>query len=233
MPRLVVPMRFLPEVALGEGVELLVVGQDQVGVPADAQPAGVHASALEHVELGDQHVGVDDHPVADHRHDVVVEHARGNELQGEALAVDDDRVAGVVAPLVAHDQVRLLGQEVDETALAFVTPLGTYDDGRRHGASPSWCWSPAASRRAARRWATGGRRAGTSHATPFRDGASDGAPGWLPGGEPRVWRSAAQARDRRASGRRNRSVRGAPTPRRMPASSTSGGERDPVTGIAT
>ena len=43
MPRLVVPSLFLPEPALGERVELLVVRQDQVGVAADEQPAAVDA----------------------------------------------------------------------------------------------------------------------------------------------------------------------------------------------
>ena len=46
------------------------------------------------------------------------------------------RVAGVVAALVADDQLHLLGQEVGELALALVTPLGPDDDGCRHASSP-------------------------------------------------------------------------------------------------
>ena len=45
---------------------------------------------LEHVELGEQHRGVDDDAVADHRDDVRVEHAARHELEREHLAVDDD-----------------------------------------------------------------------------------------------------------------------------------------------
>ena len=37
---------------------------------------------------------------------------------------DEDRVAGVVAALRADDDVRLLGQHVDDLAFAFVAPLG-------------------------------------------------------------------------------------------------------------
>ena len=56
----------------------------------------------------------------------------GHQLEGEALAVDDDGVAGVVAALVADDHVHLLGEEVGELALALVAPLGADHDGGRH-----------------------------------------------------------------------------------------------------
>src|SRR3954469_9701035 len=39
-----------------------------------------------------------------------------------------DGVAGIGAALVAHHQIGTLGQDVDDFALAFVTPLGTDDD---------------------------------------------------------------------------------------------------------
>ena len=92
---------------------------------------------LEHVELGDEHRRVDHHAVADHRGDVRVEHAARHQLQREHLAVDHDAVAGVVAALVAHDQVALLGQVVGEAALALVTPLGADDHRARHAALTS------------------------------------------------------------------------------------------------
>ena len=106
-----------------------------MGVAADlAGGCCRRPSRLEHVELGEQHARIDHDAVADDRRDVVVEDAARDELQGEGLAVDDDRVPGVVAALVADDQVHLLGDEVGELALALVTPLGTDDDGRGHGA---------------------------------------------------------------------------------------------------
>src|SRR5690606_13776592 len=37
-------------------------------------------------------------------------------------------VAGVVAALVAHHRGGLIGQQVDDLALALITPLGTQDD---------------------------------------------------------------------------------------------------------
>ena len=44
-----------------------------------------------------------------------------------------DGVAGVVAALVADDQIGLLAEEVDDLAFAFVAPLGADDHGRGHG----------------------------------------------------------------------------------------------------
>ena len=44
----------------------------------------------------------------------------------------DDRVAGVVAALVAHDHGDLLGEEVGGLALALVAPLEADDHGGRH-----------------------------------------------------------------------------------------------------
>src|SRR5262249_41207209 len=117
----------LPEVALGHAVELLVVRHDQVRVARHAQPSGVEALALEHVELFDEHRGVDDDAVADHGRHVVVEDPARDELEREHVTVDDDGVPGVVPTLVADDQLALLGEVVGEPALALVTPLGADD----------------------------------------------------------------------------------------------------------
>ena len=53
------------------------------------------------------------------------EDAAGNQRQLVGLAAGDDRVAGVAAPLVADDDVVLVGQQVDELALGLVAPLQT------------------------------------------------------------------------------------------------------------
>ena len=133
MPRFVVPSLFLPEVALGDAVELLVVRHDQVRVAGEL--AGVTCRcpcALEHVELVDEHDRVDDDAVADDRRDVRVEDAARHELELEHLAVDHERVPGVVTALVAHDELALLGEVVGELALALVTPLGSDDHRAGH-----------------------------------------------------------------------------------------------------
>ena len=63
------------EVSLGQGVDLLVVGHDQVGPAGDAQARAIDAGRGEFADLRQQDSGVDDHPVADDRDDVVVEDA--------------------------------------------------------------------------------------------------------------------------------------------------------------
>ena len=52
----------------------------------------------------------------------------GNLLQNELPIAHHHGVAGVGAALVAHDDVGLLGEDVDDLALAFVAPLGADDD---------------------------------------------------------------------------------------------------------
>ena len=44
------------------------------------------------------------------------------------LAVDDQRVAGIVAALEARHGSGPLGQQVDNLALAFIAPLGADDN---------------------------------------------------------------------------------------------------------
>src|SRR5271166_1529421 len=67
---------------------------------------------------------------------MVVEDPARYELQRERLAVHDDGVAGIVAALVADDQIHVLGEEVGELALPLVAPLGSDHHGRGHVAPP-------------------------------------------------------------------------------------------------
>ena len=120
---------------LGDGVVGLVPREDQVGAAGDAEPVARDAPGRQRVDLGEQRRQVDDDAVGDHRDDVVVEDPARRELQGVALAADDDGVPGVVPALVAHDVAVLLGEQVDDLGLALVAPLGPDDDGDRHGPS--------------------------------------------------------------------------------------------------
>ena len=67
---------------------------------------------------------------------MVVEDPARDELQGESLAAHDDRVTGVVATLVAHDNAHVFGEEVGELALSLVAPLGSDHHGRGHVTPP-------------------------------------------------------------------------------------------------
>ena len=118
-------------------VELLMQRQDQRDVLGDAQVLRRHRDALllEPVDLVDQRLRIEHDAVADHRQ-LVAHHAGRQQRQLVGGAVDDQRVAGVVPALKAHDDVGLLGQPIDDLALAFVAPLRADHHHIRH-AKPS------------------------------------------------------------------------------------------------
>ena len=98
---------------------------------AHAQPvADVDAALGQPLHLAPQHERVDHHAVAERTDRVLVQHAAGHQVERERLPGVDDRMPGVVATLVANDQVGPLGEQVDQLALALVAPLGT-DEHRR------------------------------------------------------------------------------------------------------
>ena len=51
--------------------------------------------------------------------------AAGNQVQRGFLAVNHERMAGVVSPLITGNDADLVGQQIYDFAFAFVTPLGT------------------------------------------------------------------------------------------------------------
>ena len=121
-------------VGLAQRLELAVQRQDQGGVLGDAQVFGGHRDALlvELRDLVDQRLRVDHHAVADDRQLAPAHDARGQQRQLVGGAVDDQRMAGIVAALEADDDVGLLGQPVDDLALALVAPLGADHHHIRH-----------------------------------------------------------------------------------------------------
>ena len=123
--------RKLAEPPLARLVDREVPRHDQVGVARYVDLVGRVAAALELVELGDQHLRVDDAAVADHARLAADDPAR-QRADLVRLVADDDRVAGVRAALVAADDVGVLGEQVDDLALPLVAPLRPDDDGRRH-----------------------------------------------------------------------------------------------------
>ncbi len=71
----------LAQVALGDPVELDVIGHDEMGVAGNDEPAHVDATCPQPRTLSEQHRRLDHDAVADDGHDVVVEHAARDELQ--------------------------------------------------------------------------------------------------------------------------------------------------------
>ena len=103
-------------------------------LPESADGLGRDAAGLEVVELLDEDSGVDDEAGAEHAL-LAPQDPRGHVLELVRLAVGDDRVARVGAALVAADEVRMLGEQIDDLALALVPPLRADDDCRGHEGS--------------------------------------------------------------------------------------------------
>jgi hypothetical protein len=96
---------------------------------ADLQArANFHAVALEFGDFLLQRRRRQHHAVADQAQRAFAQDARRNQVQDGLLAADDQRVAGVVTALEAHDGADFPGKQIDDLALAFIAPLGTEND---------------------------------------------------------------------------------------------------------
>ena len=93
---------------------------------------GRDATLLQLVDLTDEQARVDDAAGADDADAAGVEDPRRDVVELEGLAVADDRMTGVRPALVPADDVGVLGEQVDDLALAFVTPLRADDHGGGH-----------------------------------------------------------------------------------------------------
>ena len=69
--------------------------------------------------------GVDEHAVAHDADDLGTQDAGGQQIQDKLAARVFDSMAGIVAALIAHNDVVFLAQQVYHAALAFVAPVDT------------------------------------------------------------------------------------------------------------
>jgi hypothetical protein len=108
------------ELLLPPLVERDVVREDHVGQQADLELRVVRKepALLQPVDLREEHLRVDHHAVADDAPLPRMEDARGDEVEDELLALDDEGVPGVVASRRANDRVGEFGIDVDDLALA-------------------------------------------------------------------------------------------------------------------
>jgi hypothetical protein len=122
------PEGALPALLFREGLQGVVVGQDEVNPVRDHQVlADLDPEVLELLLLALEGGGVDDHAVAGDAEDARVEYPRRDHVENELLSPDDDRVTGVVPPVVAGHHLHPGGEQVHDLAFAFVAPLGADD----------------------------------------------------------------------------------------------------------
>ena len=109
---------------LARPIERHVRGENQRTGRAHAQPLEHrHALIDQHLRLFEQRLERQHHAVADQALHVRVQDAGRNEREHGFLAADDQRVPGVVAALEARHGLRLIGEQIDDLALALVAPL--------------------------------------------------------------------------------------------------------------
>ena len=118
-------------------VERHVVAQDQRTTRADAQ-ALAHLDAAR-LKLGDffqQMRHVDHHAIADEARNALADDARRHQIELVLGGSDHQRVTRVVTTLKPDHTLGMIGQPVDDLALALVAPLGTdHYDVLRHDCS--------------------------------------------------------------------------------------------------
>ena len=105
---------------IGHGDDRLVADPEVFGRDPDALRAKA-ARLLREV------FDIDDHAVAEHVDDALAKDARGKQVEDEFPPLIDDGMTGIVAALIAADDVIVLGQQVDHSALAFVAPVDPAD----------------------------------------------------------------------------------------------------------
>src|SRR5262245_16874959 len=104
-----------------------------MGAIADEQVAMIDFYALraQAVDLVEQRMRRDHHAVADDAGLARMGDARRDQVEHEFMvdsaAANDDGMAGVVAALITGDDVEMWREQIDDLALAFVSPLRADD----------------------------------------------------------------------------------------------------------
>jgi hypothetical protein len=93
---------------------------------------GVEPVLIERLQFLEEAGHVDNAAAADNVDAAGVDEARGEDVKVVGDTIGDDGVSGVVTTLSAAAQLRFVGEDVGELALAFVAPLGAEDYCRRH-----------------------------------------------------------------------------------------------------
>ena len=103
-----------------------MVGKNQVGGIADEKVL-IHLDAPrpQSVDFGHKGNRVDHDTIPDYANLCLPQDARWNQVEDIFLSADHDRVACIVPALAAYNDVRLLGEKIDDLTFSFVAPLGT------------------------------------------------------------------------------------------------------------
>src|SRR5437763_15096331 len=106
-----------------------MIGKNHLSAIADEQVAvDFNASVSESRNFFEEGDRVEHHAITDNAPAILAEHAARNQLQYEALPVNDDGMTGVMSAGVACYDGKSFREHVDDLALALVSTLGAdYD----------------------------------------------------------------------------------------------------------
>jgi hypothetical protein len=111
-----------------------MVGHDEMRILAQGDTALIDRSpeSPELVKLFKKRPRREDNSIPDDAQFSWMEYAGGDEVKDDLFPAEIDRVAGVVPTLIAGDDIERGREEVDDLALAFISPLGAEDEQISH-----------------------------------------------------------------------------------------------------
>ena len=112
-----------------------VIGEDHVGPVADQQVTAnrLTAAGIDRIDLFQQRFRIDDDSCGDDGRHPRMQNAGRKLRQLVGLAVKDHGMAGVVAPLIADNDVMFIREQIDDFSFGLVAPLQTDNRRGRHG----------------------------------------------------------------------------------------------------
>ena len=92
--------------------------------------ADLHTPLLDSGHFARQMVQVYHHAGAQHTGHLRVEDARGQQVQDELAFLGDNGMSGVIAALIAGDDISVFSQQIDDAALALIAPVDASNCGK-------------------------------------------------------------------------------------------------------
>ena len=97
--------------------------EDEVGPVADSKAVGdIEAASSQRVNFRQERSWIDDHARADDRLDVLVKDPCRKQVEGEFLAINPDRMAGVGSTIESNDAIKSGAKKVHHLPFSFIAP---------------------------------------------------------------------------------------------------------------
>ena len=98
----------------------------------------LYAARLDGLHLSGQMLEVDHHTGAQHAGHLRVQDTGGQQVQDELALLGHNGMTGIVAALIARNDIGIFGQQVDDAALALIAPVDSSNSGQHKLHLPSF-----------------------------------------------------------------------------------------------